>query len=64
MSLIFQKIFDNDFRRNHILTMNLIGIQRELKKESISGSDQTSYKPFLRYEFLKIFEHLLTMALF
>ena len=59
----FVSIFNNDFRRNFILIMN-ISFEEKLKIEQISALDQNSYMPFMRNEFSKIFEDLFTMTKF
>ena len=54
----FVSIFNNDFRRNFILIMNM-SFEELLKIEQISALDQNSYMPFMRNEFSKIFEDFL-----
>ena len=50
--VIFTQIRNNDFRRNHMLIINLIIIT---KINTISALDQNSNMPSLRNEFLRNF---------
>ena len=44
--------------------MNLLSFEEYIKMETMGASDQNANIPFLRNEFLKVFEDLFTMTLF